>query len=193
MKILNNQDFESSKDESNDQRLHRLINEFETSPENATVTQIVNEPSANKLLPQSFKKMSSFVTQYNYLFQRASKNAFRNPLIIRAKLGQTIIISLIIGLLYLKTNEKTKIDSAVQDRAGVLFFLAINTVFSNSIGMLSVFGTEKRVFAREHGAGYYSLFSYFSSKVMVEVPFQLVFPIILGYLSFPSVPFLSSP
>jgi hypothetical protein len=32
------------------------------------------------------------------------------------------------------------------------------------------------VFAREQGAGYYSLAAYFFSKIMVEIPFQIIFP-----------------
>lgn len=65
-------------------------------------------------------------------------------MILRAKLGQTIVISLIIGLLYLQIQNRTG-PSASQDRAGVLFFLAINNVFSAAIGMLSVFAVEKMV------------------------------------------------
>lgn len=51
---------------------------------------------------------------------------------------------------------------------------------ASTIGILSIFGAEKQVFSREQGAGYYSLSSYFLSKVLVEVPFQLLFPWIGG-------------
>lgn len=94
---------------------------------------------------------------------------------LRSKIGQTVVIALIIGLLYLRTQDKRG-SSASANRAGVLFFLAVNNVMSNCIGILSIFGLEKRVFAREQGAGYYSLASYFSSKIMVELPFQIIFP-----------------
>ena len=66
--------------------------------------------------------MSGFWTQFTYLFSRASKNAFRNPLIVRAKFGQTLFISLLIGWLYVNTDSKTGFV-AVQNRTGVLFFL----------------------------------------------------------------------
>lgn len=39
---------------------------------------------------------------------------------------------------------------------------------------------DAKVFAREHGAKYYSLVSYFLSKIMVEIPFQVLFPWIMG-------------
>lgn len=46
----------------------------------------------------------------------------------------------------------------------------------STIGILSIFGLEKFVFAREQGAGYYSLAAYFFSKIAVEIPFQILFP-----------------
>ncbi|KAI9216872.1 ABC-2 type transporter-domain-containing protein [Blastocladiella britannica] len=52
-------------------------------------------------------------------------------------------------------------------------------VMSNAMGILSVFASEKQVFEREYGAGYYSLPAFFLSKVGTELPFQLTFPIIL--------------
>jgi hypothetical protein len=42
---------------------------------------------------------------------------------------------------------------------------------------------EKHVFAREQGAGYYSLAAYFFSKIAVEMPFQIIFPWLGGYVS----------
>jgi hypothetical protein len=49
----------------------------------------------------------------------------------------------------------------------------------NSMGVLSVFSEEKQVFQRELKAGYYSLPAYFFTKVAVELPFQILMPIIM--------------
>ncbi len=100
-------------------------------------------------------------------------------MIIKRKILQSVFFALLIGLIYLNVDEK-KGAAAIQDRTGVLFFLVINQVFPNAIGVLSIFDEEKTVFRREYGARYYSLPSYFLSKVLVELPFQLIFPTIMG-------------
>jgi ATP-binding cassette subfamily G (WHITE) protein 1 len=98
---------------------------------------------------------------------------------IKTYFFQSIFFAVLIGLIYLDLDKK-KGASAVQDRTGVLFFLAINQVFSNAFGVLSIFGEERGVFRREFGARYYSLPPYFLSKVGVELPFQIIFPFIMG-------------
>jgi hypothetical protein len=80
-----------------------------------------------EISPAVYKSKSSFIVQYSFLFGRASKNAFRDPLNIRSKFMQTIFIALIIGLLFLETDQ-VQGQQAIQNYSGVLFFIAINNV-----------------------------------------------------------------
>jgi ATP-binding cassette subfamily G (WHITE) protein 1 len=96
-------------------------------------------------------------------------------LIIKSKFIQAIIIALIVGVIFLNSGSATG-TASTQNRSGVLFFAAVNNVMSSCISILSIFGAEKGVFTREHGAGYYSLPAYFFSKTLVEVPYQVIFP-----------------
>ena len=120
---------------------------------------------------------STFFQQFSFLFGRAFKNAVRNKLMLRIKLLQTIFIGLFVGLTYYNVPSR---DAAaqVQDRAGVLFFMVLNNVFSSSFGVLNVFSAEKQVFVREYRGHYYGLAAYFLSKSFVELPFNLLFPTI---------------
>ncbi|KAJ3077766.1 ATP-binding cassette sub- G member 1, partial [Quaeritorhiza haematococci] len=183
MSILNNEegifDINAKSGETNQSRIKRLLNYWSASPENKDILSACSKPSTNGIQKSSYRKRSPFTNQLSYLFNRASKNAFRNPFIVRAKFGQTLFIGLIIGLVYLNMDERKGL-AAHQDRMGLLFFLAINNFMSSTIGVLSIFGAEKMVFAREHGAGYYGLPAYFLSKVLVESPFQIVFPWMMG-------------
>jgi len=131
--------------------------------------------------PLKQKEKALFGTQFGYLFGRASKNAVRNPFVIKAKAGQTIVFALIIGLLFQGTGGDLSY-SGFQNRNGLLFFCVINNVMSSTIGVLSIFGEEKNVFSREHGAGYYGLPAYFISKIIVELPFQIIFPWIFSLI-----------
>jgi len=183
MSILNNEEGNNSdpygarKDvsETNRERISRLLNVWAESSQQKEVMKVVDYPREGGITQNVLKQVSTFITQFKYLYQRASKNAVRNPMIIRAKLGQTLVFGLVIGLLFLNTQDKVGYV-AFQNRTGVLFFLAVNNVMSSAFGILSIFGQEKSVFSREFGAGYYGLGAYFLSKVGVEAPFFVIFP-----------------
>ena len=94
---------------------------------------------------------SNFVTQFSVLMQRAWKNALRNPLLVKAKIGQALFMGLLLGLIYHGDAMKTH-QAGIQNRTGVLFFMSINQVMSAAIGILSIFFAEKLVFMRENAS-----------------------------------------
>ncbi|KAI9159291.1 hypothetical protein H9P43_008631 [Blastocladiella emersonii ATCC 22665] len=162
-----------------EERIPRLLEVWKHSPENKAVLEaIARPPRTDGITRASFKYVPRFAEQFAVLFGRASKNAFRNSLIIKAKLGQTLFIAVLIGLLYLNIPGR-KAASQIQDRIGVLFFLAINQVMGGAIGILSIFAAEKQVFQREYSGGYYRLPAFFFSKMAVELPFQIAMPVLL--------------
>lgn len=95
---------------------------------------------------------SNFVTQFSVLMQRAWKNALRNPLLVKAKIGQALFMGILLGLIYHGDAMKTH-QAGIQNRTGVLFFMSINQVMSAAIGILSIFFAEKLVFMRENASG----------------------------------------
>jgi ATP-binding cassette subfamily G (WHITE) protein 1 len=56
---------------------------------------------------------------------------------------------------------------------------------SSAMGILSVFSKEKIVFLREHRLGYYRLPAYFFAKLAVELPYQVIFPVLLMSIVYP--------
>ena len=72
-----------------------------------------------------------------------------------------------------------QIAGQIQSISGVLYFLAVNQFFGSATAVLSIFSVEKHVFMREFQAGYYSLTAYYLSKVLVELPHQIIFPLLL--------------
>jgi ABC-type multidrug transport system ATPase subunit len=95
---------------------------------------------------------SNFVTQFSVLMHRAWKNALRNPLLVKAKIGQALFMGILLGLIYQGDAMKTH-QAGIQNRTGVLFFMSINQVMSAAIGILSIFFAEKLVFMRENASG----------------------------------------
>ncbi|ORX96864.1 hypothetical protein K493DRAFT_216728, partial [Basidiobolus meristosporus CBS 931.73] len=137
-----------------------------------------------KRLGDMFKYRSAFSTQFNYLLKRASRNAFRNKMIFRVKLFQTVFFSLLIGLIYLRVTNKDTVAAQLQDMSGALFLAGTNQVFSTAMPTISIFAEERNVLLREHGGGYYSVSAYFFSKIIVELPINIIMPIIFSSITY---------
>jgi ABC-type multidrug transport system permease subunit len=161
----------------NDKRVSALIDLWKRSPEckqmDESVTHARLNPKHTAAAIRSLKTQADFSTQFSILAARASKNALRNKLIVKAKLGQTLFLGILVGLIFLQLGDDQR---SIQNRNGSLFFLAVNSLFGPAISVLSVFAKEKDVFLREHLGGYYSLPAYLMSKIVVELPYQILFP-----------------
>ncbi|KAJ3104802.1 ATP-binding cassette sub- G member 1 [Phlyctochytrium planicorne] len=157
-------------DETNTERIARMLDVWEQSSENKDVLKKVQNPATGGVPGRTTKFMAKLSVQMKYLFNRESKYAFRDPLVLRSRFIQTLFLSLIVGLLYLNNT------SLVQNAMGVLFFVAVVNVMLSCQAHLSSFSKQKAVFSREYSAGYYCLFSFFVTKVSVELPLQIIFP-----------------
>jgi hypothetical protein len=138
----------------------------------------VDNPREDGVSVTALRHRAPFMRQFWYLLNRASKNAIRNRMIVMVRLFQAVFIGVVIGLVYLNINNRSPV-AQVQDRAGVLFFFAIYAFFSSSNSVLTIFSLEKLVFYREYRAGYYSLPAYYSTKVLVEIPYEIIFPYLM--------------
>ena len=89
-------------------------------------------------------------------------------MIVKVRLFQSLFIGLLLGLIYLDQGQYPPVQQ-IQNRAGVLFFIAVNQYFAAANQILAVFYEEKAVFFREFEAGYYRLSAYYWTKILVEV------------------------
>ncbi|KAJ1539165.1 ATP-binding cassette sub- G member 1, partial [Cladochytrium tenue] len=94
---------------------------------------------------------------------------------VKARLGQVVVMGLIIGIIYLGVGGDLSAAGS-QSRNGMLFFSVINNVMGSTTSVLSIFAEEKVVFTREYGAGYYGLAPYFLAKLSVDLPANVLFP-----------------
>jgi ABC-type multidrug transport system permease subunit len=120
-------------------------------------------------------------TQMAVLTRRSFSNMLRNRLLLRAKFGQSIFMALLVGLIFraLKATQQS-----IQDRTGALFFISVNMTMTAMFSVLSSFGNERTVFERERSVGMYSTLTYFWSKILVELPMNIVFPFIQGTIAY---------
>ncbi len=69
-------------------------------------------------------------------------------------------------------------QTSIQDRQGSLFFIAVQSFFGATFGVMTVFGGEKAVFKREYGSRMYTLPAYFISRTAVTLPPNIILPIV---------------
>jgi ABC-type multidrug transport system ATPase subunit len=116
---------------------------------------------------EKVKNKPGFFKQVYHVAGRQLMNLIREPSSIRAGLAQTIFISLIMGLVYLRLGF-TQAD--LQNRTGALFFSAVFVMFGGLLGPIYLFPTERKVFLYQSMDGLYSTGSYYASKLLAEIP-----------------------
>lgn len=131
------------------------------------------------------KYQNSWFTEVRYLAVRACKLMVRERTANFSRLGQTIVFSILLGLIWLNAGRS---DTAADARSlvGILFFLLINQCFGGAFSIIFVFPLERSVVTRERASGTYRVSSYFFSKTICELPrtffFNMLFSVILYWM-----------
>ncbi|CAF3322748.1 unnamed protein product [Rotaria socialis] len=95
----------------------------------------------NGLLKRSPKYKSSFLTEMCWLIRRSSIDTFKNPSKFRIRFVLSIIIGVLFGLLFLRSEYN---QQAFQNISAVIFMLIINCTFSNVQDNADVIWNENR-------------------------------------------------
>ncbi|KAF9463956.1 hypothetical protein BDZ94DRAFT_1282345 [Collybia nuda] len=123
------------------------------------------------------RKRASWGTQFRILSGRAFKNLYRDPALLAAHYLSSIALAVICGLFF---HNVTNDIAGFQNRLGIFFFTLALFGFS-CLSSLGLFANERILFMRERANGYYSSFTYFSSKVLFDIlPLRLVPPLMFG-------------
>ncbi|KAG6840427.1 hypothetical protein C0991_006777 [Blastosporella zonata] len=130
------------------------------------------------------RKRASYGTQFRILSGRAFKNLYRDPALLTAHYVSSIVLALICGLFF---HNVTNDIAGFQNRLGIFFFTLALFGFS-CLSSLGLFANERILFMRERANGYYSSFTYFSSKILFDIlPLRLVPPLMFGGIVYPLV------
>ena len=128
---------------------------------------------------------TNWFAQFVYLSIRSLKNLLRNPQTSIAPSVMMIILSLLVGTLYI---DWTTDLNGFQNVFGALFFATLQMMFGN-MAALEVFVNGRSLFLHESANGFYRVSSYFVSKVVCDllplraiptVLFSTIFYIMLG-------------
>ncbi|KAK4535738.1 hypothetical protein CDCA_CDCA06G1763 [Cyanidium caldarium] len=119
--------------------------------------------------------------QFALLFARAFKLVTRERFSNIARLAQTLIFSVLLGLIWLNTGRNSGDTHAI---AGVLFFLLINQSFGTVFGVVFLFPLERGIVLRERTSKAYRVSAYFLGKSSAEFPRLVVFALLFSVITY---------
>lgn len=146
-----------------------------------------------------------FIAAIYYLSGRAMSHILRQPLLTRTRFIQTVFNALFGGLLYLQLGHDQK---SIQDRfgkalrrlrlrmeracaltllshgdstpLGALFFAALSVVLNGVSSVVLTFPAERLLYFREAASDLYGPGEWLISKALMDLPFQIFFPLLLS-------------
>ena len=108
--------------------------------------------------------------QAQLLLAREVTNLKRNTHAFKARIVMTCIISLVIGFIFYRVAKTSFTDFInVQSCFGAIFMALLANGLSTAVPSLITFPDERPVFLREYSTNHYSVFSYFASRLLVEL------------------------
>ncbi|CAF0898548.1 unnamed protein product [Brachionus calyciflorus] len=158
---------------------------------NSTIKYINNEKYSqetkakleNEIVLRSKKSRdkSNFFTQLGWLLWRNSMGIIREPFTFKIQVFQTLIVSLLFGLIYLRLSYDQK---GVMDMNGYLFLCICNHGFSTMFFVVNTFPIELPIFLREYQNGMYKVISYYLAKIFTDLPTFFFLPIVFMSIAY---------
>lgn len=120
---------------------------------------------------------TSFCYQFSLLCRRNFLNLIRLPQTSYVKLLTTCLTALFAVLLFYNVGTD---KAGIQNIQGSLFFITMNISFNAIQNVILIFPDERPVFLREVNNNMYGSSPYFWAKVISELPFSIMTPVIFG-------------
>eukprot|EP00543_Licmophora_paradoxa_P003728 CAMPEP_0202456442 /NCGR_PEP_ID=MMETSP1360-20130828/13682_1 /ASSEMBLY_ACC=CAM_ASM_000848 /TAXON_ID=515479 /ORGANISM="Licmophora paradoxa, Strain CCMP2313" /LENGTH=602 /DNA_ID=CAMNT_0049076239 /DNA_START=87 /DNA_END=1892 /DNA_ORIENTATION=- len=109
-------------------------------------------------------------TETALLFKREMNNLARDKAAVGARFGLTIFLSTLFGVIFWEVGETdTAVPLNLQSHFGALVMVLLSGMFGTAQPALLSFPEERPVFLREYSTNHYSVVSYFTSRLTVEI------------------------
>ncbi|XP_043485839.1 ATP-binding cassette sub-family G member 1-like isoform X1 [Polistes fuscatus] len=159
-------------DKYNERKSKSLL--YNTSDKTNTIvnTELSETYEKNNLNEDSYREQS-MCKQLQILLLRSFICIIRDNTMTKLRLAVHVIIALLLGsIFYDFGNDEDKVSSNIS----CIFFFLLFLFFANSMPVVQIFPTEASVFYREHLNNWYRLMPYYISKIISDLPLQLLCP-----------------
>lgn len=133
---------------------------------------------------------ASFCTEFKELFVRSHKGMVRNPLAVRARVGQTLVMALLAIMIFFQINGPSRKER--YNVVGATFFFCVSNTMMPLMGTLGLFQGERPVFLREQANKMYGTFPYFVTKTLTEQPINVFATLLYSILIYYAVGFTNT-
>lgn len=122
---------------------------------------------------------TSFFYQFGLLCRRNFLNLLRLPQTSYVKVLTTCVTALFAILLFFDVGTDVP---GIQNIQGSLFFICMNISFNAIQNVILIFPDERPVFLREVNNNMYKTAPYFWAKIISELPFSILTPVLFGVI-----------
>ncbi|XP_060816779.1 protein white-like isoform X1 [Bombus pascuorum] len=127
---------------------------------------------------------ASWCEQFHAVLWRSWLSVIKEPILIKVRLLQTVMVSLLVGIVYF--DQRLDQDGAMNIN-GALFIFLTNMTFQNVFAVINVFCAELPIFLREHRNGMYRTDVYFLCKTLAEAPIFIAVPLLFTIIAYPMI------
>ncbi|KAL8129461.1 hypothetical protein V2J09_018616 [Rumex salicifolius] len=135
----------------------------------------IDEEMKTKLSSPKREWGASWCEQYTILFKRGIKER-RHDYFSWLRITQVLVTAIILGLLWWQSNTRTIV--ALQDQAGLLFFISVFWGFFPVFTAIFTFPQERAMLKKERSADMYRLSAYFVARTTSDLPLDLILPLL---------------
>ncbi|XP_003396323.2 ATP-binding cassette sub-family G member 4 isoform X1 [Bombus terrestris] len=118
-------------------------------------------------------KLSSIWQEQKILLLKALICIKRDNTLTKLRFAAHVVVAFLLGIVFYDSGTNA---SRVHSNIACVFFILLFLYFANSMPAVQIFPIEAAVFIREYLNNWYHLRSYFSVKVLSDLPLQILTP-----------------
>lgn len=127
---------------------------------------------------------AGWMEQFKAIIWRSWISTIKEPLLIKVRIIQTVMIAVVIGLIFF---QQRLTQEGVMNINGALFLFLTNMTFQNVFAVINVFCGELPVFLRESRSHLYRPDTFFLGKTVAELPLFLLVPCLFTAIVYPMI------
>lgn len=165
-------------------RIDTLVSAFKNKVVDGLITNPVKVAGNDTAVCRPARNNLGHFGKIGLLLQRAWRQITRDRKTFISRFMSSFMSALLFGAIYWRIGLK---QSSIQGRFGLLQVCTINCAMTALVKTLNVFPQEGVLVNRERSRGSYSIFEYFVSKILAEMPVSAFFPLVFSVTVYPMV------